>query len=137
MRILLLLLMSTAAFANPICSPTNKDFAGYFNYPADTGTYSKCTRNVTSATKAKVYKQYGIVDHSNYCIDHGVSLFAGGSNEIDNLWPNLKDGNGQCEKQGLETEIYASLKKGIITTPQAQKRLYEYVEMRKRELYGR
>jgi hypothetical protein len=119
------------------CESTNKDFDGYRQNTADTETFPHCKRNVSSNTKTKVYKNYGIIgDHSAYCIDHGVSLFAGGSNNIDNLWPNLKDENGQCEKQGLETEVESKLKNGDITTKEAQDILMDYVTKRKQELFG-
>lgn len=48
-----------------------------------------CWRKVSSATKRKVYEAYNISpeDQHEYIIDHYISLSMGGSNAIDNLWP--------------------------------------------------
>lgn len=46
-------------------------------------------RHVTAATKAKVYAEYGYDKTSMGAaeVDHLVSLELGGSNDINNLWP--------------------------------------------------
>lgn len=119
-----------------LCDENNNDFDKFQQYESDSDTFPHCRRNVSSGLKKAIYNQYGIVDHSRYCIDHGISLFAGGNNEQENLWPNLKDDNGQCEKQGLETELLFKLQNGQISTSEAQVILSEYVEKRKQELYG-
>lgn len=51
--------------------------------------YTKTVRNVTESTKKKVFKEYGIPysQHSNYEVDHIISLELGGSNDISNLYP--------------------------------------------------
>ena len=51
--------------------------------------YTKTVRNVTEATKKKVFKEYGIPysQRSNYEVDHIISLELGGSNDISNLYP--------------------------------------------------
>ena len=51
--------------------------------------YTKTVRNVTEATKKKVFKEYGIPYslRSNYEVDHIISLELGGSNDISNLYP--------------------------------------------------
>lgn len=120
-----------------LCSDNNIDFDNFRSYPADNQQFAHCKRNVSSSVKAKIYEEYGIADHSAYCVDHALSLFAGGNNEMDNLWPNLKDSNGQCEKQGLETEVLSKLQKGEITTNEAQNLLINYVSQRKQELYSK
>lgn len=137
--ILLSLFICVNAFAegNYFCSTPDKDYNGNIQYRADTEGVAHCKRNVTAATKTKIYKMYGITDRTNYCIDHGVSLFAGGNNNIDNLWPNLKDMDGQCGKEGLEKSVYMDLKNGIISTKRAQQLLIDYVANRKRDLYNK
>lgn len=132
------LLAAIVLNSSVFCDTSNKDFDGYRQNPADTEQFAHCKRKVSISTKNKIYENYGITgDHSMYCIDHGISLFAGGSNDIDNLWPNLKDDNGQCEKQGLETEVLTKLTEGEITTNEAQEILSDYVTKRKQELFGK
>jgi hypothetical protein len=120
-----------------LCTEANTHFDANRQYPADTTQFAHCQRDVSTGTKKRIYKDYGITDTYNYCIDHGISLFAGGNNEIANLWPNLKDEGGNCEKQGLETEILAKLEHGEMTTEEAQQELFNYVVQRKQELFGR
>lgn len=47
----------------------------------------------TTATKRQVYLEYGILQHpaGEYEIDHLIPLELGGSNKIDNLWPEPND----------------------------------------------
>ena len=51
--------------------------------------YSATVRNVTEATKNKIYALYGITSHApkEFEIDHDISLEIGGSNDPKNLWP--------------------------------------------------
>ncbi len=51
--------------------------------------YTKTVRNVSTATKKKVFQEYGIPwsTRSNYEVDHLISLELGGSNDISNLFP--------------------------------------------------
>jgi hypothetical protein len=127
---------SNGGIAATLCDENNSDFDGYRQFPSDTQSFAHCTRDVSARTKKRIYADYGITNTKLYCIDHGVSLFAGGNNSQDNLWPNLKDENGQCQKQGLETRIESELKEGQITTVEAQEMLFDYMERRKQELYG-
>ena len=65
-------------------SPTEYRYAEHIAY---------CERNVSSATKAdvfRIYKKRGFTlsePRDHYKIDHFVPLCAGGSNDIKNLWP--------------------------------------------------
>lgn len=55
----------------------------------------KCKRDVSSATKAKIFEMYRKelgytlppTQRQKYKIDHYFPLCAGGSNKVDNLWP--------------------------------------------------
>lgn len=54
-------------------------------------SYSLHARNVSTSTKAKVYRQYGV--DKTRCeggckIDHLIPLAIGGSNDRSNLWPH-------------------------------------------------
>lgn len=51
--------------------------------------YTKTVRNVPDSEKQAVFVEYGIPwsEHSNYEVDHIISLELGGSNDISNLYP--------------------------------------------------
>ncbi len=55
--------------------------------------YTKTVRDVSEATKKKVFAEYGIPyrEHSNYEVDHLISLEIGGGNDISNLSGELKN----------------------------------------------
>jgi hypothetical protein len=139
MRLLLILaFLPLTAFGNVLCTINDTDYSSSKQYKMDLVPFAVCKRDVTTAQKTKVYKTYGITDHANYCIDHGISLFVGGSNSVtENLWPNLKDDDGQCGKQGLEKELLYKLQNGEISTSDARRAMSDYVAKRKRELYGK
>ncbi len=60
---------------------------------------SYCKRNVSSATKARIFDNYEKLGYEllrrfpreKFKIDHFVTLCAGGSNEEDNLWPQHQE----------------------------------------------
>ena len=51
--------------------------------------YTERARNVSQATKERVYERYGVVARKpgEYEVDHLVPLSLGGSNALRNLWP--------------------------------------------------
>jgi len=51
--------------------------------------YADKIRHVTKATRKKVFLRYGIdwKNRAKYEVDHLVSLELGGSNDLENLWP--------------------------------------------------
>jgi hypothetical protein len=49
--------------------------------------YSKTVRNVPVSEKHAVFARYGITPSGDYEIDHLISLELGGSNAVENLWP--------------------------------------------------
>lgn len=92
---------------DPICTPgdggdlTLKVLCAK-DYPED-------ARDVSSATKRKVYAMYGISNPKSgeYQIDHLVPLGLGGSNEITNLWPQPLDPRpGYKEKDNAERKLH-------------------------------
>lgn len=85
--------------------------------------YSSRARDVSAATKQKVFAAYGISysEHSNYEVDHLISLELGGSNDISNLWPEAHDiPNGAFVKDSLENHLHSEVCKGNISLAQAQ-----------------
>lgn len=74
-----------------------------------------CTRNVDYATKVEVYHMYGIEPSSDYTIDHLIPLSLGGSNHIDNLWPQHES----AYSGRLEYKMYLKLRNGEVTQQEA------------------
>ena len=62
--------------------------------------YSSKVRDVSVATKKKVFAEYGISysSHDNYEVDHLISLELGGSNDTSNLWPE-EIGRASCRER--------------------------------------
>lgn len=88
--------------------------------------YTKTVRNVTESTKKKVFKEYGIpyVQHSNYEVDHIISLELGGSNDISNLYPEsylIKD-NARI-KDKLENYLHKQVCDGKMDITEAQRQI--------------
>lgn len=88
--------------------------------------YTKTVRNVTEATKKKVFKEYGIpyTLRSNYEVDHIISLELGGSNDISNLYPEsytIKD-NARI-KDKFENYLHKQVCEGKMDIVEAQKQI--------------
>ena len=85
--------------------------------------YSKTVRNVPTAVKSQVFKEYGILSHSvgEYEVDHLISLELGGSNAIANLWPEAAiPMPGFHEKDAVENYLHSQVCSGAISLSQAQ-----------------
>ena len=85
--------------------------------------YTKTVRDVSTATKKKVFQEYNIPwsTHSNYEVDHIISLELGGSNDISNLFPEsylIK--NGARVKDVLENYLHKQVCNGSMTIAEAQ-----------------
>jgi hypothetical protein len=75
-------------------------------------------RDVSSSVKDQVYAEYGITDHTNYVIDHLVSLELGGSNDISNLWPEL---SGEAKRKDVvENALHDAVCSGSMSLVDAQ-----------------
>lgn len=88
--------------------------------------YTKTVRNVSDATRQKVFAEYGIPysEHSNYEVDHLISLELGGSNDISNLWPeNSKIESGSLIKDKFENYLHSQICSGKMTVQEAQKEI--------------
>jgi hypothetical protein len=86
--------------------------------------YTKSVRHVSGSTKAAVYRHYGIKSHRSgeYEIDHLISLELGGSNDINNLWPQSYAGTWNAHvKDQLEDRLHAMVCAGQISSGEAQK----------------
>jgi hypothetical protein len=73
-----------------------------------------CRRAVTWYAKDQIYKEYGIPDRcrQHYTVDHYIPLSMGGSNQMNNLWPEHKD--IKATRQNLEQEMYIKLNRGEV-----------------------
>lgn len=101
---------------NVICSPTFR---------------TSSIRNVSESTKKQVYSIYLAKNHLGRCVgdegcevDHLISLELGGSNDIQNLWPESYAGtNNAHTKDKLENKLHSMVCKGQISLEQAQKEI--------------
>lgn len=88
--------------------------------------YTGTVRNVSSATKKKVFQEYNIDPKADkFEIDHLISLELGGSNDIKNLWPQsytTMPWNARV-KDRLENKLHKMICDGIITMEYAQKQI--------------
>ena len=82
--------------------------------------YATSIRNVSNATKSRVYAEYKILGAQKrlYVIDHLVPLEVGGANDITNLWPQPK---ADAHKKDLVENLeHARLCSGAIDLATAQ-----------------
>jgi hypothetical protein len=88
--------------------------------------YTKTVRDVSVTTKKKVFAEYGISysQHSNYEVDHIISLEIGGSNDIKNLYPeSYTIKNGARVKDVFENYLHRQVCSGSMTIQEAQKEI--------------
>jgi hypothetical protein len=86
--------------------------------------YSARVRHVTAATKRQVYASYGIAHHSRgqYEVDHLVPLEGGGSNAIENLFPEpAYPKPGFHQKDALENRMRAKICSGAANLRSTQR----------------
>jgi hypothetical protein len=86
--------------------------------------YTRAVRDVPQSLKNQVYRAYGITDRQpgEYEVDHLISLELGGSNSIQNLWPQsyVTAPLNAHVKDALENKLHDLACKGQITMQQAQ-----------------
>jgi hypothetical protein len=105
-----------------LCSVNDHDFKEY-RY-AEHIAY--CQRNVPFALQFSVLHRYNIplAARNKYKIDHLVPIACGGSNSLDNLWPQpIAE---VVEKAKLENDLYLRLKAGTITQQEAIQDIYNW-----------
>jgi len=101
-------------FTSPhFCTVEDRDFKE-FRYKQDIPV---CERNVSYNTKTTVYSWYNVSssDRDKYTVDHLIPLSLGGSNNIRNLWPQLRSQS----TAPLEGRVYNKVRKGEITAQEA------------------
>jgi hypothetical protein len=88
--------------------------------------YTRTVRNVSDSEKQQVFAEYGIPwsEHSNYEVDHIISLELGGSNDISNLFPEsyLIQYNTHV-KDTFENYLHSQVCKGNISITVAQQEI--------------
>ena len=85
------------------------------------GTSTATRRNVSESTKAAVYKEYGVTTRAGYEVDHLIPLALGGSNDIQNLWPQpATPVPGFHQKDVLEVRLHALVCSGQLDVTKAQ-----------------
>jgi len=87
--------------------------------------YTKTVRNVPSSVKNAVYREYGIATHQprEYEVDHLISLELGGSNSIQNLWPQSYQTTplNAHVKDKLENRLHSLVCSGQVPIQEAQR----------------
>jgi hypothetical protein len=78
-----------------------------------------CGRNVSGWTKRQVYINYGVdlACKGEYTIDHFIPLSIGGTNRIDNLWPEPK--SVKSLRQNLEMHLFRAVESGRMSQKEA------------------
>ena len=88
--------------------------------------YTRSIRDVSLSHKQQVFEDYGIPWslHSNYEVDHLISLELGGSNDLPNLWPQPSSlPNGSRTKDNFESYLHAQVCGGKIPIQEAQHKM--------------
>ncbi len=89
--------------------------------------YSSSVRSVPDRVKRAVFTEYGIAGSHHggaYEVDHLISLELGGSNAIENLWPEAASPKpGFHEKDKLENALHRLVCNGTISLRTAQLRI--------------
>ena len=101
-------------FPDPRCTP-GAYFSGATRSMICVKGYSSRVRHVTAAMKRQVYASYGIRHHSRgqYEVDHLVPLEGGGSNAIENLFPEpAYPKPGFHQKDALENRMRSKICSG-------------------------
>lgn len=93
--------------AADLCSPTYR---------------TKNYRSVTEKVHVEVFTRYGLKPSGHYEVDHLISIELGGSNDIENLWPEsyLTTPLNATRKDVLENRLHHLVCVGAITLETAQ-----------------
>jgi hypothetical protein len=110
------------------CAPNNPDFYEY-RYVEQIPV---CKRNVSYATKTKIYNRYDINEsvRKEYTIDHLIPLSLGGSNDESNLWPQHRS----ISSSAIEFRLFKDVSDGKTTQQKAIKELMDFKFKRNKEV---
>ena len=97
------------------CSPDDPHFDGY-RYPE---RIAHCARTKNASNKRRAYELYNVPTRCRreYTVDHFIPLSMGGSNALENLWPEHR--NVKATRQNLENEIFDDLAAGLMEQAEA------------------
>lgn len=138
---LLLALLITPAAPNPKLTPGKTNPTLTKKVICASSFRTEKYRNVPESEKKKVCIEYG---HTHDCpdghyeIDHLISLELGGSNDIENLWPQpYAPKPGAREKDVVETSLHRDVCAGKISLGEAQRSIVKdwyslYLKYRKK-----
>ena len=85
--------------------------------------YATAMKPLKESTKDEAFGRYGVrLDHANGdVLDYLVPIELGGSDDLENLWPQPAHGEWNAEKKdALEQKLHAMVCDGSITLKQAQ-----------------
>jgi 5-methylcytosine-specific restriction endonuclease McrA len=123
--------VSAQTLPNPKLTPGKADPALTKSVICSPSFRTSTIRNVPESTKKQVYSIYLSKNYEGRCagvegceVDHLISLELGGSNDIQNLWPESYSGtNSAHTKDKLENTLHSMVCKGQISLEQAQKEI--------------
>ncbi len=105
------------------CAAGDPNFSKY-DYPEH---IARCERHVTSTEKARITNLYGSIPKSewkNYEFDHLIPLCAGGSDDIENVWPQpIRQAR---QKDVVEDEVCRAMKAGTMTQEEAIQKIWDW-----------
>ena len=84
---------------------------------------ARAARRVPAQVKRQVYAMYGVRPEKGVCceVDHLISLELGGSNDVENLWPQPYEPRpGAHEKDVLENFLHRAVCGGAMSLDEAQ-----------------
>jgi hypothetical protein len=87
------------------------------------GYAKKVRSDLTKTKKQMIYRNYNVpYDTSKYQIDHLVPISIGGSNDVENLWPQpIVHNAGYLEKQQVAQWLHEKVCNGSIQIEEAQR----------------
>jgi hypothetical protein len=83
--------------------------------------YAKTVMAVPEDEKRQVLAEYGLATAAGYVIDHLVSSELGGSNDLDNLWPEQPV--EASRKDAVDSALYLAVCKGQMSLTDAQEQI--------------
>ncbi|KAJ3322039.1 chitin deacetylase [Boothiomyces sp. JEL0866] len=88
-----------------------------------------CKRNVATAEKQRVAKNYNVPQSSwsNYEFDHFIPLAIGGSDDDYNLWPEPLTADNSLAKDKVEEQAYQGMNSGTLTQKEAVQMILDWV----------